>query len=351
MGEKLEIVTPTESEIPRINNEVGFWRLVRALYPSMPYKPLFFLGILVCVLSGAMTPIFSFLLSRLLFEVSTGVQDVRVVNEYGGLVLGMAALDGLLIGFKFFLMQSLGWMWVERLREKAFARLVAMPKSFFDAGVVGKEKPSASASARISPVALTQILTKSAEDAKNLVAVCAGQALVVFSMLGVGLIWAFVVGWQFTLVGLAIAPVFAGVMSIQSKLVAECERKNKAARESLASTYYDTVANIRSIRYTGLTSIFQARFDVSLDRAMSTGVKGAMVEGCTYGVASGLIYAAEALLFYVGAVLVAKGTYTYLQMVEVLDLVVCTVTIGSQLMAFSTLFSYSGPFTFLTFSS
>lgn len=31
MGEKLEIVTPTESEIPRINNEVGFWRLVRAL--------------------------------------------------------------------------------------------------------------------------------------------------------------------------------------------------------------------------------------------------------------------------------------------------------------------------------
>jgi ATP-binding cassette subfamily B (MDR/TAP) protein 1 len=66
------------------------------------------------------------------------------------------------------------------------------------------------------------------------------------------------------------------------------------------------------------------------------GACGAFVDGCTFGVASGLIYAAEALLFYVGAVLIARGTYTYLQMVEVLNLVVFTVSIGLQLMALST---------------
>lgn len=82
-------------------------------------------------------------------------------------------------------------------------------------------------------------------------------------------------------------------------------------------------------------SVFQRQFDKAADKALSTGVRGAFVEGCTYGVASGLIYLAEALLFYVGAVLIARGTYTYLQMVEVLNLVVFTVTIGSQLMAFS----------------
>ena len=84
--------------------------------------------------------------------------------------------------------------------------------------------------------------------------------------------------------------------------------------------------------------IFQAQFDSSVNKALITGVKGAFVEGCTYGVASGLIYLAEALLFYVGAVLIARGLYTYLQMVEVLNLVVFSVTIGSQLMAFSTFF-------------
>ena len=82
-------------------------------------------------------------------------------------------------------------------------------------------------------------------------------------------------------------------------------------------------------------AIFQAQFDKAADLALSTGVRGAFVEGCTYGVASALIYLAEALLFYVGAVLIARGTYSYLQMVEVLNLVVFTVTIGSQLMAFS----------------
>jgi ATP-binding cassette subfamily B (MDR/TAP) protein 1 len=82
--------------------------------------------------------------------------------------------------------------------------------------------------------------------------------------------------------------------------------------------------------------IFKNRFDSAADKALKTGVRGAFVEGCTYGVASGLIYLAEALLFYIGAVLIANGLYTYLQMVQVLNLVVFSVTIGSQLMAFST---------------
>jgi len=90
--------------------------------------------------------------------------------------------------------------------------------------------------------------------------------------------------------------------------------------------------------------IFKARFDTAADKALSTGVRGAFVEGCTHGVASGLIYLAEALLFYIGAVLIARGLYTYLQMVEVLNLVVFSVTIGSQLMAFSEFF-----FLFLAF--
>jgi ATP-binding cassette, subfamily B (MDR/TAP), member 1 len=86
----------------------------------------------------------------------------------------------------------------------------------------------------------------------------------------------------------------------------------------------------------GFESVFQERFNESAENALRTGVRGAFVEGCTYGVSSSLIYFSEALLFYAGAILVAQGTYTYLQMVQVLNLVVFTVSIGSQLMAFST---------------
>jgi ATP-binding cassette subfamily B (MDR/TAP) protein 1 len=50
--------------------------------------------------------------------------------------------------------------------------------------------------------------------------------------------------------------------------------------------------------------VFGSRFDAFADQ--TTRVRGALLEGCTYGLASGLIYFAEALLFYVGAVFIAQ---------------------------------------------
>lgn len=86
-----------------------------------------------------------------------------------------------------------------------------------------------------------------------------------------------------------------------------------------------------------LERAFDTNFSDCVEKAQLTGMRGALVEGCSFGITNGLIYLAEALLFFVGAVLVSNGTYTYLRMVEVLNLVVFTVTIASQLMAFSTL--------------
>ena len=81
--------------------------------------------------------------------------------------------------------------------------------------------------------------------------------------------------------------------------------------------------------------LFRSQFDDAADHALRIGVRGSFVEGCTYGTAVGLVYFAEAVLFYVGAVLLANGRYTLPQMLEVLNLVVFSVTIGSQLLAFS----------------
>jgi ATP-binding cassette subfamily B (MDR/TAP) protein 1 len=94
----------------------GFWAIVREIFPTIPYKPLLFLGLFTCIASGAMTPVFSFLLSRLLFEVSTGAHNVSTINFFGGVVLGIAALDGLLMGLKYFIMETAGNAWVLHIR-------------------------------------------------------------------------------------------------------------------------------------------------------------------------------------------------------------------------------------------
>jgi ATP-binding cassette subfamily B (MDR/TAP) protein 1 len=203
-----------------------FWALMRIVYPTIPGKPLLFFGLLICILSGAMTPIFSFLLSRLLFEVSTGGTNVSVINHFGGLVLGIAAIDGLFLGSKYYIMESVAMSWITSLRSHSLTHLLAQDKKWFD-------RPSH------TPARLVQILVKDAEDARNLVSVVWGQCLVVGAMLGVGIVWAIVRGWQLTLAGCAIAPVFALTMAVQSGLVAGCEVRNKRAREEVARGYYD----------------------------------------------------------------------------------------------------------------
>lgn len=204
----------------------GLIATLRLIYPTIPAKPLLFLGLGACLLSGAMTPIFSFLLSRLMFEVSADPADANVINSYGGLVLGIAAIDGVLLGCKYFLMETSAIRWVTRLRNIAYARVLGQDKAWFDQPLH-------------SPAALAQVLVKDADDARTLVAVVMGQCMVVIAMMGLGLLWAMVWGWQLTLVGIAIGPVFVGVMGVQTGLVAKCELRNKRAREEVARVYYE----------------------------------------------------------------------------------------------------------------
>ena len=86
----------------------------------------------------------------------------------------------------------------------------------------------------------------------------------------------------------------------------------------------------------GCENHFEHSFDRFLKKAFVTGVRGAFVEGCNVGFANGLIYLSEAFLFWIAAMLVARGIYSYLQMVQVLQLVIFSVSISSQLLAFGT---------------
>ena len=203
----------------------GLITTLRLIYPTIPAKHLLFSGLFACLLNGAMTPIFSFLLSRLMFEVSAD-PGADTINSYGAFVLGMAAVDGLVMGFKYFLMETSAIRWVTRLRNTAYSRVLSQDKAWFD-------------SPAHSPAALTQVLIEDADDARALVAVVMGQFVVVVAMMGVGLVWAMVWGWQLTLVGIAIGPVFVGAMGIQAGLVAKCEVRNKRAREEVARIYYE----------------------------------------------------------------------------------------------------------------
>lgn len=204
----------------------SLFALLREVYPQLPNKPLVIFGLCVCFLSGVITPIFSFVLSRLFLEVSHGAANIPAINKFGGIILSIAALDGILMGSKYCIMETSAMMWITQVRRLTFDKVLAQDKKWFD-----KSENSAPH--------LVQVLMKDGDEARNLIAVVIGQFVVVTAMFGLGLIWAMVRGWQLTLAGFAIGPVFAGAMALQARLVSNCDLRNKRAREDVAKGYYE----------------------------------------------------------------------------------------------------------------
>lgn len=304
-----------------------FWNVIRRGWLILPQKPLLVLGLFICVVSGSLTPIFSYLLSLVMFQVSIGAQNASKINILGGIALSVAALDGVLLGLKYYFMESYGMNWATRLRTVAYDKVLRQDKTWFD-------------NSKNTPARLNQMIVQDGDDARVLLSVVIGQCFAIFAMLSIGLLWAMAKGWELTLVGLGILPVFTGIISIQTKLVSKYEIRNKRAREEVARRWYDVMCNIKGIRAMGIAQPFSELFDISNKKTLKTGVSGAWIEGATMGVSNGLVYAAEAVLFYVGAVLVASGRYSYSQMMQVLNLVVFSVSLGSQLMNFSEYFYF-----------
>jgi ATP-binding cassette, subfamily B (MDR/TAP), member 1 len=204
----------------------SLFSVIREAYPTMPHKSLIALGIVFAIISGAITPIFSFTLARLLFEVSKGAQDVSVINTFGGIVLAIAIADGLFYGLKFIVFETAAIHWVTHLRTMCYRLVLSQDKKWFDRS-------------ENAAVRLCQILIRDGDDARSLISAVLAQSIVAVSMLSIGLIWALARGWQLTLVGFAIAPVFIVTMVVQTRLVARCELRNKRAREEVAKGYYD----------------------------------------------------------------------------------------------------------------
>ena len=111
--------------------EILFFRLVRYIYDTTPNNPLLF-GTFLCVTSSTLTPLFSFLLSGLFFEVSNGGRNTSVINPYGDIVLVIAATEGLLISVKIAVIDGAATKWVTRVREACCGCVLAHDHKTFN---------------------------------------------------------------------------------------------------------------------------------------------------------------------------------------------------------------------------
>lgn len=197
---------------------------IKRYYPTLPNKPLFWSGIFCCMIVGATTPIFSSLLSKLMAKLGDPTAGPFVIQT-SLLILLIAAIDGAGTLMKFYILERCGMGWITALRIRALAVILKQDKAWFDL-------PENSTSN------LVNTLIKDAEDARTLIGTIIGNVFVVVTMVALGLGWAIIVGWELTLVGVGLAPLFVFATTGQAKVISKFEGKNKRMREDVVKRFH-----------------------------------------------------------------------------------------------------------------
>lgn len=275
--------------------QMSLVQLARKIWPTLPNKPLFLVGLLFSITVGACTPVFSSLLAKLMSNLGNPNAGGIVITT-SLLILLMAFIDGMGTFLKFYCLERAAMGWIVSIRARMLTLVLAQDKSFFD-------DPENSTSS------LTNLIVKDADDARTLVGTVVGGMIVVISMIFIGLTWAFSVGWELTLVGLGLAPVFVLATRAQGGVIAKFEAKNKIMRDDISKKFHQVrhsspvlysadcsiqvASNIRAIRAMSIETVFVEKFDESIDVAYVSGVKTAPFAGFGFGMGAALTYIAE----------------------------------------------------------
>ncbi|KAH9458339.1 hypothetical protein Pst134EB_010646 [Puccinia striiformis f. sp. tritici] len=301
-------------------------QLIKKITPTLHERWLTLFGCLVSIASGTMTPLFSVVLGDLLGKIANPPPGFLVKNSIYIIVISIA--DGILGFLRVFIMEKASTMWLESMRGVAFEKIILQDQEWFDR-------------TENSPSNLISRLIKDGADCKELIGQILADILTVLTLITLTFIWALVIGWQLTLVGLSLAPVFFFIVGGSGKLNSKFELLNKILREQVANQFHLVISNAKAIRAMSLEPLMRERFIDSTIQSRKMFIRSAPLHGISSGLNIAMTYLADGLLFYVGAVLVMKGLYTFEKLLQVFSLIIFSVTFAGQIIGSVPSFSKS----------
>lgn len=221
----LKIIVPPVDEKPVLKQHKSVATIILSHFPQLPSKYLLIMGIAASVGHGLCTPFWSNYLSNIMSVVGQGGRS-PTLTQNTLIVLGLSVGQGLSNMLQDWTLFTLAANWTAKLRLQTFNTVLAQDRSFFDESIN-------------APSAIMQILIKDIDDMRNLMAEVIGKVIVFVVMVGFGLIWAMIVQWRLTLVGLSVGPALAVTVVLNEAMVGKAEARNKLKREAVAKTFYE----------------------------------------------------------------------------------------------------------------
>lgn len=279
------------------------------------------LGVLTAFINAAATPAFSYVLARLLNTYYTPTKQMTEPRTWAISILGIAIIDGLSSFYFHWCFEYCGQVWIDSLRGQAMRRILAQPKSWFDRD-------------ENSPRALSEDLDRNIEEMRNMLGRFAGYAFVAASMMAIAIVWAFVVCWKLTMVGLASTPVVFIFTRLFETTAAKWERRSNTMAGRSAEIFTETITNIRIVRALTLEKYFESKHRKATIEAYDIGKKRAAYSGFFFGLSDSTNSFLTALVLYYGAILVGSERWSVGSVIQVVTLLLFSSSNAAAIMAF-----------------
>ncbi|AEO68171.1 uncharacterized protein THITE_2051998 [Thermothielavioides terrestris NRRL 8126] len=283
--------------------------ILKTVWPALDKigKGQLVLGLLLCLVIAASTPLFSFFFVNLLQGLWLVEGQKSSTGKWAGLLAVIAIVDASATFFGYFFMEEAAQKWVNSLRAEAFKRILSQPKSWFDM-------------ARHSPSRITQCLDRNAEEMRKLVCLFVPILLTVTTTIFASLIWALIIRWDLTLVTLAGVPVAVAAARANSLVSDKWEAICDDAATSTGAIFSATFINIKVVRALTLERNFTEKHSRSASSTFRLGVKRAIFVGVFHGLHQALSYFITALVFFYGSKILREGLASVMDVIRVINL-------------------------------
>lgn len=280
------------------------------------------LGFWGAAIHAGATPTFAHIFSLLLSTYSIPEGHSRKTLTYAMAMLGIAAIDGLHTYLFRYLLEYAGQRWVDKIREKAMARILDQPRSFFD-----KEINSVSR--------MTEGLDRNAEEMKNILGRFVGMIFSAVLMSIIAVIWAVIGQWKIALICFSAAPYVFFVTNAFTVVSEKWESLSTDAAEEASAIMRETFTNIKTVMTMTLEDHFLQKYTVATNYALKVGFIRSLLSGFFYGMSDSAGTFCTALIFYVGSITARNGGPASVPgLLQVCALLVFTITNVSALLAY-----------------
>ncbi|KAJ8098752.1 P-loop containing nucleoside triphosphate hydrolase protein [Lipomyces tetrasporus] len=346
LDEKVKSVSKRKAK----EGSVGALAFLLLAFRTQRRKTAVLLGLLVAVINGAAMPAFSYTFARLVYTIFPDQRTPQSKWEslkWPLIVLGISCVDAVSTFGHTYILEVAGDRWVYRLRNLAFRKILTRDWSWFiDAPVSGSpastpfdentsrvESLSFETGHRTAP-ALSQVINNDADELRVLLGRLSGTLLSVMATFSIGLLWSFVAGWQLTLVAISTAPVAIATSKFYAYISDKWTTRHASEAEKYIDIAYECITKVRTVKTLTLERHFREKLNTASRAIRSTGLK----RGFYIGIASGLNSLSDSvvlvIVFFYGAVLISKATYSVIQFFTVANLVTISFGVTSSALKF-----------------